>query len=107
MADSATVAIGIAGVSLLVTIAREVFAATRTSAKDAKEDDKEIAAIRTKIYEVELWVRDNCVRAPDFRDTIAAINRNIEMMGIKMDTGLQRIEMKLEKLQEHKSHAEA
>ncbi len=123
MADASTIAIGIAAASLAVTLVREIIAATRTHTRETEgaktlvsseiaklreefrmEHDEEMrrngeaaAAIRTKINEVELWVRDNCVRIPHFSETIAGINRNIELLGNRMDAGLRRIEEKLDK----------
>jgi hypothetical protein len=123
MADATTVAIVIAGASLAVTVVREIITATRTHTRETEgakalvaselaklreefrmEHDQELrrngevaAALRTKIGEVELWTRDNTVRIPHFSETIAGINRNIELLGARMDASLERIEQKLDK----------
>ena len=127
MPDPSTIAILIAGGSLTVTVVREIISMSRTTVKETEgakllvakeigavreefrmEHDQEMhrngeaaAALRTKINEVELWGRDNYVRMQHFYETIAGINRNIELLGTRMDAGLQRIEAKLEKIQLH------
>lgn len=62
-----------------------------------------VAALRTKVHEVELWTRDNFVRRSDFSQVIDGVTRSIEGLGVRVDAAVVRIEAKIEKLREDRT----
>lgn len=61
---------------------------------------KAVADLQTKVFEVEIWGRDNYVRRTDFLTVIDGVQRSVEGMGVKIDAAVLRIENKIEKLRD-------
>lgn len=124
MADAITIGIGLAGLGIglvtnlfvagwkaksieanlrqdmLVTVAK----LTETMRAEHEEAmggiGKAVGELRNKVFEVELWSRDNFVRRADFAQVIDGVTRSIEGVGIKLDAAVLRIENKIERLRE-------
>ncbi len=61
---------------------------------------KAVADLQSKVFEVEIWGRDNFVRRADFSQVIDGVSRSIESIGIRLDAAVLRIENKIEKIKE-------
>jgi hypothetical protein len=64
-----------------------------------KQFGDSLGAVREKIRDGELWNRDNFVRRSDFQAVVESINRSVEALGARMDAGLAKLDVKLDKLQ--------
>jgi hypothetical protein len=58
------------------------------------------AALRTKIHEVETWARDTFVRRDSFQLVVQEIKSEIKQAAATSEQKLERIEQKLDKLQQ-------
>lgn len=55
-----------------------------------------VAALRQKIHELELWVRDTFVRRDGYYKVQEAVEASIKALGDKMDIRLERMEAKID-----------
>ena len=81
-------------------LVREIAEIERRSAIGLDETNRRsgelISAIREKVVQVELWVRDNCVSKDTFNLVIGEIKESWRRFEDKMDARFDKIESKLE-----------
>jgi hypothetical protein len=57
-----------------------------------------VAAIRTHVGGVELWVRDNLVRRDEFTTSVTQINRNLDGLRVSVESMAKTTDEKLERM---------
>lgn len=65
-----------------------------------KQTGDTFLALREKIRDTELWNRDNFVRRSDFTAAVESFNQNIRLMASQFSTELNKLETKIDKLQD-------
>jgi hypothetical protein len=61
-----------------------------------REIGEAVAAIRTKVHEIETWARDEFVRKNSFEIVIGRMEKSIETLGDKIDKRLERLTEKID-----------
>ena len=67
------------------------------------EATKTIATLAEKLYEVEIWSRDEFVRKGSFELVVARLERSMEAIGAKVEAAVDKMASKFDSLQQ-KSH---
>jgi hypothetical protein len=62
------------------------------------EAAKEIAALQAKVYQVEIWSRDEFVRKGSFETVVARLEKTMELMGTKIETAVDKMATRIENL---------
>lgn len=63
-----------------------------------REAGESIAAIRTKVHEIETWARDEFVRKGSFETVVARMEKGIENLGEKIERRLDKMAERIEKI---------
>jgi len=63
-----------------------------------REAGESIAAIRTKVHEIETWARDEFVRKGSFETVVARMEKGIEGLGEKSERRLDKMAERIEKI---------
>jgi len=63
-----------------------------------REAGESIAAIRTKVHEIETWARDEFVRKGSFETVVARMEKGIEGLGEKIERRLDKMAERIEKI---------
>ncbi|MGJ5036611.1 hypothetical protein ACQR13_21095 [Bradyrhizobium sp. HKCCYLRH3059] len=61
-----------------------------------REIGEAVAAVRTKVHEIETWARDEFVRKNSFELVIARMEKSLETLGDKIDKRLERLTEKID-----------
>lgn len=59
---------------------------------------REIAALQAKVYQVEIWSRDEFVRKGSFETVVARLEKTLELMGNKIETAVEKMGTRIENL---------
>lgn len=63
-----------------------------------REAGESIAAIRTKVHEIETWARDEFVRKGSFETVVSRMEKGIESLGEKIERRLDKMAERIEKI---------
>jgi uncharacterized protein YPO0396 len=63
-----------------------------------REAGESIAAIRTKVHEIETWARDEFVRKGSFETVVSRMEKGIENLGEKIERRLDKMAERIEKI---------
>lgn len=95
----------IAAVSLEIVILTSavgiVWKLTRTEMALRAEFTKDLAALSAKVYQVEIWARDEFVRKGSFETVVARLEKTMEMMGTKIENAVDKMATRIENLNQH------
>ncbi|MGJ5000594.1 hypothetical protein ACQR10_04670 [Bradyrhizobium sp. HKCCYLRH2060] len=61
-----------------------------------REIGEAVAAIRTKVHEIETWARDEFVRKNSFEAVIARVEKSLDQLGDRIDKRLERLAEKMD-----------
>ena len=61
-----------------------------------RENGEGLAAIRQKVHEVEMWIRDTFVRRDSFLQVIAEVKTGFNDLGTRLEKRLDRMEEKID-----------
>lgn len=61
-----------------------------------REIGETVAAIRTKVHEIETWARDEFVRKNSFEAVITRMEKGLETLGERIDKRLERLAEKID-----------
>jgi hypothetical protein len=90
-------------VSLRGEFSKEVATIRAESAKEIavlkEASAKETAALQSKVYQVEIWARDEFVRKGSFETVVARLEKTMELMGTKIETAVDKMATKVDGLQ--------
>lgn len=67
-------------------------------AKIRAESTAALAAISAKLYQVEIWARDEFVRKGSFETVVARLERTMELMGTKIETAVDKMATEIKNL---------
>jgi hypothetical protein len=81
-----------------------VWKLTRTEIALRGEFERKQAEIQAKIYQVEIWSRDEFVRKGSFELVVARLEKTMEMMGAKIETAVDKMATKVDNLQQAHHH---
>jgi len=105
--DNASVIIAAAGLSVVIISAAcgivwrvsrvELAIRTETNA-ELTELRKENSALQAKIYQVEIWARDEFVRKGSFELVVAQIETSMRDLGLKIESAVEKMTAKIEKI---------
>lgn len=97
----------IAAVSLeLVVLTSAVGVAWKLSRIEVglrSEFTKEIAAAHAKIYQVEIWARDEFVRKGSFETVVSRLENSMQLLGSKIESAVDKMATRIENLN-HEGH---
>ena len=87
--------------------AGEVAVIMAAAAKEAIElhdrAAREVSALQAKVYQVEIWARDEFVRKGSFDIVVTRLEKSMELMGIKFEAGVERMSAKIDMTQRQPS----
>ena len=105
--DNTSVIIAAAGLSVVIISAAcglvwrvsrvELAIRTETNA-ELTELRKENSALQAKIYQVEIWARDEFVRKGSFELVVAQIETSMRDLGLKIESAVEKMTAKIEKI---------
>jgi hypothetical protein len=72
---------------------------TKECAMIRAEAAKEVATLQAKVYQVEIWSRDEFVRKGSFEMVVARLEKTMELMGTKIETAVDKMATKVDSLQ--------
>lgn len=61
----------------------------------------EISALQTKVFQVEIWARDEFVRKSSFEAAVARLEKSVETLGTKIETSIEKMAGRIEKQNNH------
>lgn len=62
------------------------------------EFTKEIAAAHAKIYQVEIWARDEFVRKGSFESVVTRLENSMQLLGSKIESAVDKMAVRIENL---------
>lgn len=62
---------------------------------------KEIAELQAKVYQVEIWARDEFVRKGSFETVVARLEKTMELMGTKIEAAVDKMSTRIETMNQH------
>jgi hypothetical protein len=62
------------------------------------EFTKEVASLQAKVYQVEIWSRDEFVRKGSFELVVARLENTMQLMGTKIETAVDKMATRIENL---------
>jgi hypothetical protein len=65
------------------------------------EFTKEIAALQAKLYQVEIWARDEFVRKGSFELVVARLESGMKDLGTKVENAVDKMATRIESLNHH------
>src|SRR6266404_4557480 len=75
-----------------------VWKLTRTEMALRAEFTKENAALSAKVYQVEIWARDEFVRKGSFETVVTRLEKSMEMLGTKIENAVEKMASRIENL---------
>lgn len=84
-------AIGLA-VSILVAAVGMTWRLSRVELRFAEK----LSATEAKVYQVEIWVRDEFVRKGSFEIIVARMEKSMELLGAEIEGAVEKMTSKLE-----------
>jgi hypothetical protein len=66
------------------------------------ESTASIAALSAKLYQVEIWARDEFVRKGSFETVVARLERTMELMGTKIEAAVDKMATEIKGLPHHR-----
>lgn len=95
-------------VSLRSEFTKEVASIRAEAAKEIADINakaaREVAALQAKVYQVEIWSRDEFVRKGSFETVVARLEKTMELMGTKVENAVDKMATRIENLS-HQQHA--
>jgi hypothetical protein len=76
-------------------------AAAEKVAQIRAEHTKEIAALNAKVYQVEIWARDEFVRKGSFDMVVARLEKSMELLGTKVESAVDKMATRIENISQH------
>lgn len=77
-----------------------VWKLTRTEIALRGEFNQKMAEAQAKIYQVEIWSRDEFVRKGSFEIVVARLEKTMELMGTKIENAVDKMATKVDNLQQ-------
>lgn len=74
---------------------------TKEIAMIRAESTASIAALSGKLYQVEIWARDEFVRKGSFETVVSRLERTMELMGTKIETAVDKMATEIKNLGHH------
>jgi hypothetical protein len=62
---------------------------------------RDIAALQAKVYQVEIWARDEFVRKGSFETVVARLEKGMEQLGSKVESAVDKMASRIENLNHH------
>lgn len=62
------------------------------------EATAQINAVQAKIYQVEIWARDEFVRKTSFEAVVSRLERSMEQLATKVETSVERFTTKVDQI---------
>lgn len=93
-------AVGLA-IVILSSVGGLVWRVARSEMGLRAEYSAEIAALKAKVYEVEIWARDEFVRKGSFETVVTRLERTMELMGTKIETAVEKMATEVKNLSHH------
>lgn len=78
-----------------------VWKMTRTEVGLRAEFQKEIKTLSDKVYQVEIWARDEFVRKGSFEMVVTRLERSMELLGTKVETAVDKMATRIETINHH------
>jgi hypothetical protein len=66
--------------------------------KEIDEVRKENVALQAKVYQVEIWARDEFVRKGSFETVVTRLEKGMELLGNKIEGAVDKMAAKIEKI---------
>jgi diacylglycerol kinase len=103
--ESLGVIISAAGFALVIvsSVGGLVWRVARGEMALRAEFNEEITELKAKVYEVEIWARDEFVRKGSFETVVTRLEKTMELMGTKIETAVDKMGTKIENLS-HREH---
>lgn len=60
-----------------------------------------VAELTAKVYQIEIWARDEFVRKSSFETVIARLEKGMEALGTKVETAVEKMAQRIENLNHH------
>jgi hypothetical protein len=65
------------------------------------EHGKEITLLSSKIYQVEIWCRDEFVRKGSFDVVVGRLEKSMELLGAKVENAVDKLATRIENMNNH------
>jgi len=75
--------------------------AAKETATIRAEAAKEITALNAKVYQVEIWARDEFVRKGSFDIVVARLEKSMELLGAKVEGAVDKMATRIENISQH------
>lgn len=81
----------------------EIHAASAEKVAEIRaEHTREIAALTAKVYQIEIWARDEFVRKGSFELVVARLEKSMDLLAAKVEGSVDKMATRIENMSHHK-----
>jgi hypothetical protein len=62
---------------------------------------RDVSALSSKVYQVEIWARDEFVRKASFETVVARLEKGMEQLGQKVEGAVDKMAQRIENMNHH------
>lgn len=80
-----------------------IYAASAEKVAEIRADHtREIAALTAKVYQIEIWARDEFVRKGSFELVVTRLEKSMDQLAAKVEGSVDKMATRIETLSHHK-----